>query len=100
VFGNPGNDAVTGLERGTFFLYDPTVIAGGKLDWWRENLSLLVVLALVTVVLLIASCCVACCKCWRKGKEEKEGDESAWGEVALESPKAGLVDSFENNDKL
>ncbi|GMI12586.1 hypothetical protein TrVE_jg1351 [Triparma verrucosa] len=62
IFGNPGNDVAKGHEMGTFFLYDPTVVAGGEVDWWIENLWWIIPAAGGVLILTIVSCCVCCCR--------------------------------------
>ncbi|GMI23713.1 hypothetical protein TeGR_g14323, partial [Tetraparma gracilis] len=78
MFGNPGNDPVTGLERGTFFLYDPTVIAGGEVDWWRSNVPLIAGLVLTALIGMIAGCCF-CCVRRRKANRKKAASEKVDG---------------------
>ncbi len=69
LFGNPENDASMGLERGTFFIYDPTVSANGEVEWWRENLVTLIFAGLTFLVLLLITCCVCCIRRCRRKKD-------------------------------
>jgi len=62
IFGNPGNDVIKGHEMGPFFLYDPTVVAGGDLDWLLENLYWIVPSGFALFIIMIISCCVCCCR--------------------------------------
>ena len=78
LFGNPENDAATGLERGVFFLYDPTVDSNGKESFFEKYFMAIMIAAGTLVFLLIVFSCFCCCKkicckkrCAGKGKGEE-----------------------------
>ena len=79
LFGNPENDAVNGLERGVFFLYDPTVDSNGKESFFEKYFTQIIIAAGTLVFLTIVLTCYCCCKkicckqrCAGKQKGKKE----------------------------
>ena len=53
IFGNPDNAVVNGIDKGTFFVYDPTIDGGP----FTQPFPLLYI-ALIIVGVLVTCCCI------------------------------------------
>ena len=85
VFGNPANDAASGWERGTFFMYDPELVGGGPpveepTDWAR--------IVLFSLAALVALCALVCPYCiWHRCCRNKGGKTTKTAEADDPSPR-------------
>mmetsp|Transcript_10265 Transcript_10265/g.21099 ORF Transcript_10265/g.21099 Transcript_10265/m.21099 type:complete len:540 (+) Transcript_10265:43-1662(+) len=72
LFGNPENDQAKGLERGVFFMYDPTLLSEGEESLFEKYFEVILACGALLLFSIIVCCCRCACKKCRKNPEVQD----------------------------